>query len=81
MKLSVKALGIASGTILGFSLFLTTIWFIIMNYHGQQLSLVGSIYIGYSVTWIGAFIGLIYGFIDGFIFGALFAYIYNKFAK
>ena len=81
MKLNVKALGIASGAILGFSLFLITIWFLIMGYSGLELSKIGSFYLGYSVTWLGAFIGLVYGFVDGFIFGALFAFIYNKYTK
>ena len=81
MKLNIKALGIASGSILGISVFLLTVWFLLMGYNGHLLSKLGSVYLGYSVTWLGAVIGLIYGFIDGFIFGALFAFIYNKFVK
>lgn len=81
MKLNIKALGIASGAILGISIFILTIWFILMGYNGDLLSKVGSVYLGYSVSWLGAVIGLIYGFVDGFIFGALFAFIYNKVAK
>lgn len=81
MKLNIKALGVASGSILGFSIFLLTAWFVIWGYSGELLAKVGGVYLGYSVTWLGAFIGLIYGFVDGFIFGALFGYIYNKLIK
>lgn len=81
MKLNIKALGIASGAILGISIFIITIWFNLLGYNGNILSKLGGIYWGYSVSWLGAIIGFIYGFIDGFIFGALFAFIYNKFVK
>jgi len=52
-----------------------------MGYNGNLLAKLGSIYIGYSVSWLGAFIGLIYGFVDGLIGGALLGCLYNKFAK
>jgi hypothetical protein len=81
MKLNVKALAIASGSILGISIFLLTAWFVIRGYNGEILAKVGSVYLGYTVTWLGALIGLIYGFIDGLVFGALFGYIYNKIVK
>ena len=81
MKFNIKAFGIASGAILGTGIFLLTVWFILMGYSGQLLSKLSSIYIGYSISWLGAVLGLIYGFIDGFIFGALFAFIYNKIVK
>jgi hypothetical protein len=52
-----------------------------MGYNGNLLAKLGGIYIGYSVSWLGAFIGLIYGFVDGLIGGALLGYLYNKFTK
>jgi hypothetical protein len=52
-----------------------------MGYDGNLLAKLGSIYLGYSVSWLGAFVGLIYGFVDGFIGGILLGYFYNKFAK
>ena len=81
MKINIKALALSIGISWGLFVFLLTAWFLIMCYQGNQLSLLGAIYLGYSVSWIGAFVGLIYGFIDGLIFGALIGFLYNKFAK
>ena len=81
MKLNIKALAVASGVILGLSVFLLTAWFLLMGYNGNMLAKLGSVYLGYSVSWLGAIIGFIYGFVDGAIFGALFGYIYNKLSK
>jgi hypothetical protein len=81
MKLNTKALALSIGIIWGFAIFLLTVWFLIMGHPGNLLSKLGGVYLGYSVSWLGAFIGLIYGFIDGLICGALLGFLYNKFAK
>ena len=81
MKINTKALAISAGITWGLAIFLLTVWFLVMGYNGNLLAKLGSIYIGYSVSWLGAFIGLIYGFVDGLIGGALLGYLYNKFAK
>ena len=81
MKINTKALAISAGITWGLVVFLLTVWFLVMGYNGNLLAKLGSIYIGYSVSWLGAFIGLIYGFVDGLIGGALLGYLYNKFTK
>ena len=81
MKINTKALALSMGIVWGLVVFLLTIWFLVMGYNGVLLAKLGSVYLGYSVSWIGAFVGLIYGFIDGLIGGALLGYLYNKFAK
>lgn len=81
MKINTKALALSIGIIWGLAIFLLTIWFLIMGYSGGLLAKLGSVYLGYSVSWLGAFIGFIYGFIDGLIGGALLGFLYNKFAK
>ena len=81
MKINTKALAISIGIVWGLAVFLLTVWFLVMGYNGGLLAKLGSVYIGYSVSWLGAFIGLIYGFVDGLIGGALLGYLYNKFAK
>jgi hypothetical protein len=45
------------------------------------VSALGSLYIGYGATVVGAVIGAIWALIDGFIAGALIAWIYNLAAK
>ena len=81
MKINVKALALSMGIVWGLVVFLLTLWFLFMGYSGNLLAKLGSIYLGYSVSWIGAFVGLVYGFIDGLVGGALLGYLYNKFAK
>ena len=81
MKINTKALALSMGFLGGLTVFLLTVWFLIMGYDGTLLAKLGSVYLGYSVSWTGAFVGLIYGFIDGLIGGALIGYLYNKFAK
>ncbi|MDA2922758.1 bacteriophage holin [Patescibacteria group bacterium AH-259-L07] len=80
MDLNKKACGLALGIIWGVTLFLATIWIIIKG-DGNTLIKLQQFYIGYSISWLGAFIGLIYGFIDGFIGGWVFAWLYNIFAR
>ena len=46
---------------------------------GETLSKLGTFYLGYSVSWGGAFVGLVYGFIDGLIGGFLLVLLYNAF--
>lgn len=81
MKINIKALALSMGIVWGLTVFLLTIWFLIMCYPGTSLSKLSVIYLGYSVSWIGAFVGFIYGFVDGLIGGALLGFFYNKFAK
>ena len=81
MKINTKALALSMGIIWGLAVFLLTVWFLIMGHTGHLLAKLGTVYLGYSVSWLGAFVGLIYGFIDGLIGGALLGFFYNKFAK
>ena len=80
MKLNVKAFALSTGVVLGIAVFAITFWFLIFGHQGATLIKLANIYLGYSVTWYGAFIGFIWGFIDGCIGGALIAYFYNLFA-
>ena len=80
MKLNVKAFALAGGITWGLLIFLLTYFFLLMGYPGNTLADIGAVYLGYSVTWYGAFIGLVYGFVDGLLIGAFFAWLYNKFS-
>jgi hypothetical protein len=81
MKINTKALALSMGFLGGLTVFLLTVWFLIMGYDGNFLAKLGSVYLGYSVSWIGAFVGLVYGFFDGLIGGAFLGFLYNKFSK
>ncbi len=80
MKLNVRALALAGGVVWGLAILLLTYWFLIRGYEGHTLAQLSKVYLGYSVTWYGAFVGLVWGFVDGFVGGALLAWLYNKFA-
>ncbi len=80
MKLNVRALGLAGGIVWGSVIFLLTWWVLLLGYDGTLLSQLANVYLGYSVTWYGAFIGLLWAFADGFICCAALAWLYNRFA-
>lgn len=42
------------------------------------INALGSIYLGYGPTYVGAIIGGVLAFIDGAIAGAVFGYIYER---
>jgi len=80
MKLSIRGFSLACGITLGLAVFVLTAWFLIFGYQASLLGKLSNLYLGYSVSWGGAFIGLLWGFADGLIGGAVFAWLYNKFA-
>ncbi len=81
MKLSVKALALASGILWGASVFVATLWLLMRGYDGRLIAQLDHFYIGYSYSVVGAFVGLVWGFVDGAVCGAIFAWLYNTFAK
>jgi len=81
MKLNVNALALTSGLIWGFGLFCLTWWMIAVNGATGETTLIGKIYIGYSISAAGSFIGLAWAFVDGLIGGAIFAWLYNLIAS
>jgi hypothetical protein len=76
--LNARRLGLAGGIIWSISMFICTVLAIYTGYTKEFLNLMGSIYLGYSISWPGAFIGLVYGFIDAFVGFYLLAWLYNK---
>ena len=77
MKLNVKALAITSGLVWGIGLFLLTWWIIFFDGATGEVTIIGRLYRGYSISPGGSVIGLIWGLIDGMIGGAIFAWLYN----
>lgn len=73
-----KNLGLAAGILWGISMFILTIAAVLTGYGTEWLELMGSIYMGYTISWMGSIVGLIYGFLDGFIGLYIFGWLYNK---
>ena len=64
----------------GLGLFGMTVWLIVKGGIdvGKHLQLLGNYFVGYSVSWPGAFIGLFYGALVGGVLGWVIAFIYNR---
>ncbi len=69
-------LGIAGGTVTGFSFFFLTVIASSTGYGVELVNFLG-FYPGYNLSAGGAALGFIWGFLDGFIFFALLAWVYN----
>ena len=74
-------LGVSVGIVWGLALFVCTIFAIYTRYAVDFLEVIKSVYLGYSISWGGAFIGLAYGFLDGLIGIAIIAWIYNSLCR
>lgn len=82
-RLRASIMAVVLGMFAGAGLFIATAWLLIKGGEnvGQNLSLLGHFFPGYSVTWGGAFVGLIYGVLAGAILGYCLALIYNLVAS
>ena len=80
MHLNVKAFALSCGLIWGLGLFILTWWIIAFDGVTGQVTFIGQIYRGYSVSPLGSIIGLVWAFFDGAIGGAIFAWLYNLIA-
>ena len=81
MKLSVKAFSLTCAISWGLALLILTWWLILFGPETMQgdKTVIGLVYLGYTVTPLGSIIGLVWAFVDGLVCGAIFAWIYNKF--
>jgi hypothetical protein len=78
MEVNAKNAGLAGGILWAVAIFLTTLISIWTGWAEGFLVLMGGVYPGYSVSYLGSIIGLVYGFLDGFIGFWLLAWLYNK---
>jgi hypothetical protein len=77
MKLNVKAFALAFGLLWGFGLLFLTWWIIAFDGATGEITLIGRLYRGYSITPLGSVIGLLWALLDGAVGGAIFAWLYN----
>ncbi|MFC1809148.1 bacteriophage holin [Candidatus Omnitrophota bacterium] len=78
MKFNVKAFALTCGILWGLGVFFLAWWIILFDGATGEVTMIGRIYRGFTITPLGSLVGLAWGFCDGFIGGALFALIYNK---
>ncbi len=77
MRLNVKAFALTCALVWGLGLFFLTWWIIAFDGATGEVTLVGRIYRGYTLSPLGSVIGLFWAFFDGLIGGAIFAWVYN----
>jgi hypothetical protein len=80
MKLNVKAFALAAGLVWGINWFFLTWFMIIFDGISYEMTIIGRMYRGFTVSPIGSLAALLWGFFDGFFLGLLIAWIYNKLA-
>lgn len=78
-RIKADALGLVCGLIGGLGLFAMTAWLVVKDgpQAGTHLQLLSNYFVGYSVTWPGAFVGLLYGAVTGGLIGWMVGRIYN----
>jgi hypothetical protein len=79
-RIKAAILALVSGLICGVGVFAMTAILLIENgpNTGAHLRLLGHYFLGYTVTWPGAFLGLGWGFLTGALAGWLIGVIYNR---
>jgi hypothetical protein len=78
--LNAKAFGLAWGTLWSAGLlFMVILAHFSGGYGANVVAALGTVYLGYSISFTGALWGMLWGFLDGLIGGFLIAWLYNYF--
>ena len=81
MKLNVRAFALTCALVWGLGLFFLTWWIIAFDGSTGEITLIGRLYRGYSISPLGSVIGIIWALPDALIGGAIFAWVYNLLAS
>ena len=79
-KLQPVPLGLAVGILWAVSVFILGLT-AMGNWGGGIVAALGTLYIGYGPSIVGAIIGAIWAFVDGLVAGVIVAWLYNMLAK
>lgn len=79
-RIKAGIMGVILGLLCGVGMFVATAWLLIQGgvRVGEHLNLLGHFFIGYDVSWPGAFIGFFYGALVGGVVGFATGLIYNQ---
>ena len=77
MKLDIKAFAISCGLLWGVSLFILTWWIIAFEGATGEVTMIGMLYRGYTISPVGSMVGVAWGLVDGFFGGLILAWLYN----
>lgn len=78
MRLQPLQFGLAFGIVYAIVFFLYGIVAAVFGWGGALAEIIGSIYVGFGPSLVGALIGAAWGFAVGFVFFALGAWLYNR---
>lgn len=78
MKLNVKAFALAVGLVWGINWFGLTWFMMLFDGITHEITIIGRIYRGWTLSPMGSLIALFWGFLDGFFLGLIIAWVYNK---
>ncbi|MGD2083763.1 MAG: bacteriophage holin [Chromatiales bacterium] len=81
MKLNVRAFALTCALLWGLGVFILTWWIIAFDGPTGEITWLGRVYRGYSISPTGSVIGLLWAFLDGLAGGAVFAWLYNLLAR
>jgi len=78
MRIRPAQFGIAFGVVYAVVFFLYGALAALFGWGAAFAELIGSFYVGFGPTLVGALIGAVWGFVIGFVFFALGAWLYNR---
>lgn len=78
MKIHAAKFGIAFGIVYALVFFLYGALAALFGWGHELAQIIGSFYVGFAPTLVGAVFGAVWGFVVGFVFFALGAWIYNS---
>lgn len=78
MKLKYQSLCPCRRNYLGINCFALTWWMMLFDGMTGEVTIIGRMYRGFSLSPIGSLYALLWGFMDGFLIGLMVAWIYNK---
>jgi hypothetical protein len=70
--------GIAFGVVYAVVFFLYGLLAALFGWGAALAEVIGSFYVGFGPTLLGALVGAVWGFVIGFVFFALGAWLYNR---
>ena len=77
MRIQPAQFGIAFGIVYAVVFFLYGLLAALFGWGTAFAEIIGSFYIGFGPTFVGAVIGAVWGFVVGFVFFAVAAWLYN----
>ena len=80
MRLDIRSFALTCALFWGIGLFAATWWIMAFGGATGDVTLVGRVYLGYSISPLGSFVGLVWALADGLVGGAIFAWLYNTLA-